>query len=62
MGKTGLLENGLAARCLDLASTLEPVEDTPTKCGPCSTDAPAGEHISWIVDAEIDAADADTSI
>ena len=26
-----------------------PVEDAPTACGPCGTDAPTGEHIGWIV-------------
>jgi hypothetical protein len=58
-GQSPPLENLESARCLDLASTLEPVEGAPTKCGPCCADAPAGEHISRIVDAEINAADAD---
>ena len=38
---------------------MKPVKNNPTKCSPCSADAPTGEHIGWIVDAKINAADAD---
>ena len=48
----------LALRWLDVTSTLEPAEDAPTECGPGGPDAPAGEHISWIVNAKINAANA----
>ena len=49
----------LTLRCLNLTLTLEPMEYAPTYRRPSSTNTPAGNHISRIVDAQINAANAD---
>jgi hypothetical protein len=54
-------ETPSAARQLDSASSLKPAKDSPAECGPGSAYAPARQHIRWIVDTQINAANANSN-